>query len=106
MKHFLAGLFLLTALQLLAVDMIPGEVDCSKGVEMPKVQALVKKTVEALKTNQQKVIQEINQGDKQWKDGDLYVVVVQERRSWRTVTYPHRSAWISVIRPWQSNIPG
>jgi hypothetical protein len=57
---------------------IPGEVSCDRGVDMSRVQALVKKTAAALKKDQAKVIQQINAGDKQWKDGDLYVTVLQE----------------------------
>ncbi len=41
------------------------------------MQALVKRTVAALKKNQATVIQQINRGDKQWKDGDYYMVVGQ-----------------------------
>jgi Single Cache domain 2 len=56
---------------------IPGEVSCDKGVDMARVQALVKRTAAALKQDQANVIQQINAGDKQWKDGDLYVAVLQ-----------------------------
>lgn len=56
---------------------IPGEVSCDKGLEMARVQALVKRTAEALKKDQARVLQQINAGDKQWKDGDLYVTVNQ-----------------------------
>src|SRR5260370_26537633 len=56
---------------------IPGEVSCDKGLEMARVQALVKRTAEALKKDQAKVVQQINAGDQQWKDGALYVVVFQ-----------------------------
>jgi len=57
---------------------IPGEVSCDKGADMPRVQALVKKTAAAFKKDQATVIRQINSGDKQWKDGDLYVVVLQD----------------------------
>ena len=55
----------------------PGEVSCDNGVDIDKVQALVKKTVSALAKDQATVLQQINQGDKTWKDGDFYVVVLQ-----------------------------
>ena len=51
---------------------VTSAVRCDKGVDMARVQALVKKTVNALKKDQARVIQEINQGDRQWKDGDYY----------------------------------
>ena len=44
---------------------------------MARVQALVRRTAAALKKDQGKVIAQINAGDKQWKDGDLYVAVLQ-----------------------------
>jgi signal transduction histidine kinase len=55
----------------------PGEVSCDNGVDIEKVQALVKKTVAALGKDQAAVLQQINHGDKDWKDGDFYVVVLQ-----------------------------
>jgi Single Cache domain 2 len=55
----------------------PSEVSCNNGVDIVKVQALVKKTVAALAKDQATVIQQINHGDKAWKDGDFYVVVLQ-----------------------------
>lgn len=55
----------------------PGEVSCDNGVDIDKVQALVKKTVSALAKDQATVLQQINHGDKTWKDGDFYVVVLQ-----------------------------
>ena len=69
---------LLTAISGLCATPIPGEVSCDKGVDMARVQALVRRTATALKTDQAKVIQQINAGDKQWKDGALYVTVIQE----------------------------
>ena len=44
---------------------------------MPRVQALVKRTIPALQKDSATVIRQINQGDKQWKDGDYYMVVAQ-----------------------------
>jgi hypothetical protein len=46
-------------------------------VDIDKVQALVKKSVTALVKDQTTVLQQINHGDKTWKDGDFYVVVLQ-----------------------------
>jgi len=79
MKGILIGLVgLLIAVEAYgAPASIPGEVSCDKGVDMARVQALVKRTAAALKKDQSKVLQEINRGDKQWKDGDLYVAVFQ-----------------------------
>jgi signal transduction histidine kinase len=54
---------------------IPGEVSCDKGVNMDRVQALVNRTADALRKNQNQVIDEINRGDSKWKDGVLYVAV-------------------------------
>ena len=76
-KVFVAFVLLVSTLPGFGAGPIPGEVSCDKGVGMPRVQALVKRTAAALKQNQNKVIQEINRGDKQWKDGDLYVAVFQ-----------------------------
>jgi len=70
MRTILAGILLLVTLPVFAAEPIPGEVSCDKGVDMPRVQALVKKTVAALKGDKDKVIQEINSRGKQWKDGD------------------------------------
>ena len=75
MRTILTGVFLLGALPIFAASPIPGEVSCNKGVDIAKVQALVKRTVLALKKDQATVIQQINHGDKQWKDGDYYMVV-------------------------------
>jgi hypothetical protein len=69
---------LLAAISGFCATPIPGEVSCDKGVDMARVQALVRRTATALKKDQAKVIQQINAGDKQWKDGDLYVTVIQE----------------------------
>jgi signal transduction histidine kinase len=55
----------------------PAEGNCDNGVDIEKVQALVKKTVAALAKDQATVLEQINHGDKAWKDGDLYVVVLQ-----------------------------
>src|SRR5215470_8605022 len=59
------------------VPVVPGEISCDRGVDMPRVQALVKRTVPALQKDPATVIRQINQGDKQWKDGDYYMVVGQ-----------------------------
>jgi signal transduction histidine kinase len=77
MRHALASIFLLLTFPALSHAQTPGEVSCDKGVDIDKVQALVKRTVAALKKDQNKVLQEINRGDKEWKDGDYYVVVLQ-----------------------------
>jgi len=80
MRTTLAGILLLGTLPAFAAPPIRGEVGCDKGVDIAKVQALVKKTVTALKKDQDRVIQEINRGDKQWKDGEHYVFVYQGSR--------------------------
>ena len=77
MRTVLAFVLLLGALPLFAADPITGEVSCDKGVDIARVQALVKRTVEALRKDQATVIQQINSGDKKWKDGDYYMVVFQ-----------------------------
>jgi signal transduction histidine kinase len=79
MKVILIGVVVLlaTATRFSAPGPIPGEVSCDKGVDMQRVQALVKRTAAALKKDQARVLQQINAGDKQWKDGDLYVTVIQ-----------------------------
>jgi signal transduction histidine kinase len=59
---------------------IPGEVSCNKGVNMDRVQALVNRTADALRKNQNQVINEINHGDSKWKDGALYVAVFDGTR--------------------------
>jgi hypothetical protein len=72
---------LLLAIPAFAGAPTTGEVNCDKGVDIAKVQALVKRTASALKKDRDKVVQEINQGDPQWKDGDYYVVVFQGTRA-------------------------
>jgi signal transduction histidine kinase len=56
---------------------IQGVVSCDTGVGMPRVQALVKKTVAALKEHPDTVIAQINAGDPRWKDGPYYVFVAR-----------------------------
>jgi signal transduction histidine kinase len=58
----------------------PSEVNCDRGVDIARVQALVKRVAGALKKDPSKTIQQINSGDKQWKDGDYYVIVMQTNR--------------------------
>jgi hypothetical protein len=77
MRNLFFGFTLLFALPGLSLAQTPGEVSCDNGVDIDKVQALVKKTVAALGKDQEKVIQQINHGDKEWRDGDYYVVVLQ-----------------------------
>ena len=77
MRIVLAGILMVGMLPGFAAAQIPGEVSCDKGVDMARVQALVKRTVEALRKDQATVIQQINSGDKKWKDGDYYMVVFQ-----------------------------
>jgi Single Cache domain 2 len=73
----IAALVLLTTAAGFCGTPIPGEVSCDKGTDMARVQALVRKTAAALKKDQATVIQQINAGDKQWKDGSLYVAVFE-----------------------------
>jgi signal transduction histidine kinase len=80
MKNLVLGLILFFAFPICSPAQIPGEVSCNDGVDIDKVQALVKKTVAALAKDQATVLQQINQGDKAWKDGDFYVVVLQETK--------------------------
>jgi signal transduction histidine kinase len=80
MKNLLVGLILFFAVSVSAPAQTPGEVSCDNGVDIDKVQTLVKKTVAALAKDQATVIQQINQGDKTWKDGDFYVVVLQRTK--------------------------
>ena len=80
MRNLFLGLVLLFALPVSSLAQAPGEVSCDNGVDIDKVQALVKKTVAALAKDQTTVLQQINQGDKTWKDGDFYVVVLQETK--------------------------
>ena len=75
-RPILAGMLLFVALPLSAAE----PVSCDKGVDIGKVQALVKKTVIALRKDQATVIREINRGDPKWKDGYYYMVVVQGTR--------------------------
>jgi hypothetical protein len=76
-KNLVAFVVLFASVSGLCASPIPGEVSCDRGLEMPRVQALVRKTAAALKKDQNRVIQEINRGDAQWKDGSLYVAVFQ-----------------------------
>ena len=55
MRTFLTGVLALVTLPSFAADAIPGEVSCDKGVDIAKVKALVKKTVGALKNDQDRV---------------------------------------------------
>lgn len=74
------NLFLVSALfvaPMVSFAQAPGEVSCDNGVDIDKVQALVKKAVSALVKDQTTVLQQINHGDKTWTDGDFYVVVLQ-----------------------------
>src|SRR5262249_13528138 len=77
MKNSLLGLLFLLVLPAYSLAQAPGEVSCDNGVDIDKVQALVKKTVAALAKDQANVLRQINEGDKTWKDGDFYVVVLQ-----------------------------
>ena len=80
MRSILAGILCFVTLPLFAAEPVPGEVSCDKGADIAKVQALVKRTVEALRKDQASVIQQINSGDKKWKEGDYYMVVFQGTR--------------------------
>jgi len=77
MKHFFLVLVFALVLPTQSYAQAPGEVSCDNGVDIEKVKALVKKTVAALAKDQATVIEQINHGDKAWKDGDFYVVVLQ-----------------------------
>jgi signal transduction histidine kinase len=77
MKNFLLVLAFALMLPTQSSAQAPREVSCDNGVDIEKVQALVKKTVAALGTDQATVLQQINHGDKNWKNGDFYVVVLQ-----------------------------
>ncbi len=107
MRKMLAGIFMLVTLPVFAPAQIPGEVNCTEGVDIARVRALVKRTVEALRKDQATVIQQINRGDKKWKDGDYYMVVVQGTKilahgymPWLagqdvgTTTYQNTYAWV------------
>jgi hypothetical protein len=80
MRTILARICLLVALPGFAADPNAWEVSCDKGVDIAKVQSLVKRTVVALKQDQANVIREINSGDPKWKDGYYYMVVLQGTR--------------------------
>jgi signal transduction histidine kinase len=78
MKRILIALILFfSSMPAFSGDAGPGEVSCDKGLDMPRVQALVKRAAEVLKKDPDKVIAQINSGDRQWKDGDYYLVVLQ-----------------------------
>jgi signal transduction histidine kinase len=77
MRNLLLASALFFAVPIASFPQAPGEVSCDNGVDIDKVQALVKKTVSALAKDQAAVLRQINQGDKTWKDGDFYVVVLQ-----------------------------
>jgi hypothetical protein len=49
MRTILAGILLPITLPVSGADPIPGKISCHKGVDIAKVQALVKKTVTALR---------------------------------------------------------
>lgn len=80
MRPILAAILLLVTTPALAAGPDAWEVSCDKGVDIARVQALVKRTVEALKKDQATVIREINRGDPKWKDGDYYTIVLQGTR--------------------------
>lgn len=80
MRTILASILSLVMLPAFAADRETGEVSCDKGVDMPRVQALVKRTAQALKKDQATVIREINRGDPKWKDGYYYMIVLQGTR--------------------------
>jgi signal transduction histidine kinase len=77
MRNFLVALVFFCILPTRSFAQAPGEVSCDSGVDIDKVQTLVKKTVAALAKEQATVLEQINHGDKIWKDGDFYVVVLQ-----------------------------
>ena len=77
MKNFLLGLVFFLALPVGSSAQAPGEVSCDTGADIEKVQALAKKAAAAIAKNQATVLAQINQGDKTWKEGDFYVVVLQ-----------------------------
>jgi hypothetical protein len=88
----LSAILLLLTLPVFAAPPIPGEVNCAKGVDIARVQALVKKTTTALRRDQGRVIQEINRGNGQWKDGHYYVFVGQGTRILAHALFP---AWVN-----------
>jgi len=77
MTKIFAGIMLIAFLPTLSATPVSGEISCDRGVDMARVQALVKRTVPALQKDPATVIRQINQGDKQWEDGDYYMVVGQ-----------------------------
>ena len=77
MRTVLTAILVLLMSPVLAPAQTVGEVSCDKGVDITRVQALVKRTVEELKKDPSTVIREINAGDKKWKDGDYYMIVLQ-----------------------------
>jgi signal transduction histidine kinase len=77
MRNLFLASALFFAIPIASLSQTPGEVSCENGVDIDKVQALVKKTVSALAKDQATVLQQINHGDQAWKDGDFYVVVLQ-----------------------------
>ena len=77
MKTYLLGLVLFLAIPAGSSAQAPGEVSCDTGADIEKVQALAKKAAAAIAKDQTTVLAQINQGDKTWKDGDFYVVVLQ-----------------------------
>ena len=92
MSTILGVMLWLVALPALAAGPIPGEVNCARGVDIARVQALVKRTAAALRRDQARVIQEINRGDGRWKDGDYYVFVGQETTILAHALFP---AWVN-----------
>jgi hypothetical protein len=92
MRTVLGAILLLLALPVLAAGPIPGELSCAKGVNIQRVQALVKRTTTALRSDQDRVIREINRGNGQWKDGNYYVFVGQGTRIIAHALFP---AWVN-----------
>jgi signal transduction histidine kinase len=77
MKSLLIALVLFSSIPAFPGDAGSSEVSCDKGLDMPRVQALVKRAAGALKKAPDQVIAQINSGSPQWKDGDYYLVVMQ-----------------------------
>jgi hypothetical protein len=77
MKTFFLGFVLFLVLPVCTLAQAPAEVSCDNGVNIDKVQALVKRAATALAKDQATVVQQINHGDKAWKEGDFYVVVLE-----------------------------
>jgi signal transduction histidine kinase len=67
--------YLFLPVQAAQANAIQGQVSCDKGVDMPKVQALVKRTVAALRKDLNTVTRQITASDPQWKDGYYYIAV-------------------------------